>query len=263
MSLSTLMSLRTLTRIALLAAAAVTALSAAALAVGTASPVLVAGGCAALLLAAPAVPVAALRWMRPPTSAMMLRTRRRLAARSDGRPTLAYTWVDLDRVSRAMWLAAIAAEDAYFRDHSGFDWDSIRDARVHNRTHVRKRGASTITQQVAKNLFLWPQRSYVRKALEAYLTGLIEALWPKRRILEVYLNIAQFGVDVFGVEAAAWRYFGGAASGLTDVQAALLAAVLPSPRTHDVGRPSHQLRFRQAWIRAAARRLGDRYLERL
>jgi monofunctional biosynthetic peptidoglycan transglycosylase len=162
-----------------------------------------------------------------------------------------------------MWLATVTAEDASFQDHSGFDWTSIREARAHNQTHDRKRGASTITQQVAKNLFLWPHKSYVRKALEAYLTLLIEALWPKHRILEVYLNIAQFGVDVFGVEAAARRYFGGAASGLTDVQAALLAAALPSPRTHDVGRPSHQLRFRQAWIRAAARRLGDRCLERL
>jgi monofunctional biosynthetic peptidoglycan transglycosylase len=162
-----------------------------------------------------------------------------------------------------MWLAAIAAEDAYFRDHSGFDWESLRDAHAHNQIHERKRGGSTISQQVAKNLFLWPARSYVRKALEAYLTTIIEALWPKRRILEVYLNIAQFGDDLFGVRAAARRYFDKRSADITATEAALLAAALPNPVLYRPDAVSHQMRFRQTWVLAAMRRLGDLYLERL
>jgi monofunctional biosynthetic peptidoglycan transglycosylase len=257
------MSLRVLARVALATTAGVAAFATARLATETVSHALTLAGGAAFLFCAPAAPIAALRWVKPPTSAMMIRTRRRLARQSDGGTVLAHEWVDLDRISRPMWLAAIAAEDAYFRDHSGFDWDSIREARAHNEAHALKRGASTITQQVAKNLFLWPEKSYVRKAVEAYLTLLIEALWPKRRILEMYLNIAQFGEDVFGVQAAARRYFGKPAQDITDVEAALLAAALPNPAAYQVSRPSHQLRFRQVWIRAAARRLGDGYLERL
>jgi monofunctional glycosyltransferase len=255
------MSPRTLSRVGLglmgWLAAAVTY----GLATGTASVAL--AGSAAMLLCAPVAPIVALRWLRPRTSALMRRTRRTLARRRGGGPPLAYEWVDLERIARVMRLAAVAAEDAYFRHHRGFDWESIRAARAHNRAHAAKRGASTITQQVAKNLFLWPERSYVRKALEAYLTVLVEALWPKRRILEVYLNIAQFGEDVFGVQAAALRYFAKPAADLSRQQAALLAAALPNPVKYRVSHPSHQLRFRQTMVLAAMQRLGDDYLEHI
>jgi monofunctional biosynthetic peptidoglycan transglycosylase len=256
------MSLRTLTRAGLVLAVALAATMAVAAARQTLSVALALAGSVSLLCCATAAPIVALRWFQPLSSAMMRSTRKQLARRQSGR-TLAFEWVDLSRISPVMCLAAIAAEDAYFRNHSGFDWESIREARVHNQSHVQKRGASTITQQVAKNLFLWSTRSYVRKLLEAYLTTLIEALWPKRRILEMYLNIAQFGDDLFGVEAAAHRYFDKAAAELDRNEAALLAAALPNPVTYRVSRPSHQLRFRQSFVLASMRRLGDRYLERL
>jgi monofunctional biosynthetic peptidoglycan transglycosylase len=258
-----MMSLRGMARVALVMVGAIALAAAVSLAAGPGSPALLAAGAVASVLLAPTLPVAVLRRVNPPTTAMMWRARRQAAVGSPGGRAPVHEWVDLDRVSRPMRLAAITAEDACFKDHSGFDWESIRDARAYNRAHPHKRGASTITQQVAKNLFLWPRKSYVRKAIEAYLTVLIEALWPKRRILEVYLNVAQFGEDIFGVEAAARRFFNKPASQITDIEAALLAAALPNPLRYDVGRPSHQLRFRQAWVRAAARRLGAAYLDRL
>ena len=203
--------------------------------------------------------VAALRWMPPPTTAMMRRVERSLG----GPGRVQRTWTPLTDIAPAMRLAAIAAEDAYFRDHGGFDWESIRMARAHNQTHEQKRGASTISQQVAKNLFLWPGRSYLRKGLEAGLTLLIEALWPKARILEVYLNIAQFGAQTFGVEAAAQAYYGKPARALSGAEAALLAASLPNPVIYRVDAPSHQMRFRQSWILHSMEHLGERYLRGL
>jgi monofunctional biosynthetic peptidoglycan transglycosylase len=257
------MSLRTVSRTVLVGIVVLAALMMSSRATYPPSSTWSAVGVIALLLCVPAALIAALRWLRPPTSTMMLFTKRRLARRSGGTRRLAFEWIALEHISRDMWLAAIAAEDGYFRDHSGFDWQSIRDAHAHNRTHAHKRGGSTITQQVAKNLFLWPKRSYVRKAMEAYFTALIEALWPKRRILEVYLNIAQFGEDVFGVQVAARRYFEKPAKDLSQHEAALLAAALPNPIRYRVSSPSHQLRFRQSWVLAAMRRLGDLYLESL
>lgn len=259
---SGVMSLRLFSQVGLVLMAGVAAGGAYGLAIGTAPGAVAMVGAAALVLGAPVAPVVALRWLRPRTSALMLITRRALAPEPDGgRARLAYEWVDLDRIAPVMRLAAVAAEDAYFRHHQGFDWESIRAARAHNRAHATRRGASTISQQVAKNLFLWPTRSYARKALEAYFTVLLEACWPKRRILEVYLNIAQFGEDVFGVEAAARRFFARPASDLSLQQAALLAAALPNPVAYRVSRPSHQLRFRQVMVLSAMQRLGDRYLE--
>ena len=256
------MTLRTVTRLWLVACTGAAAWWLQAMAGGTATPATHVSGIVATLVAATAVGVAALRWCNPPTTAMMQLTTRRL--RRSGHPgTLVREWAPLERISREMWLTAIAAEDAYFRDHSGFDWDSVREARAHNQTHANKRGGSTITQQVAKNLFLWPARSYVRKGIEAVLTAIIEAVWPKRRILEVYLNVAQFGPDLFGVQAAARRFFGKDASGLTLQESALLTAALPNPVRYQLEAPTHRLRFRQSWILLAARRLGDLYLERL
>jgi monofunctional biosynthetic peptidoglycan transglycosylase len=157
-------------------------------------------------------------------------------------------WVEWSDISPQIKVAVIAAEDQTFPTHHGFDLDSINEALEDRENGRRVRGASTISQQVAKNLFLWPGQSWVRKGLEAYFTVLIETLWPKRRILEVYLNIAEFGRGVFGVGAASEVYFGKRASQLNAPDAALLAAVLPSPKRMRVASPSPYVRSRQEWI---------------
>ena len=152
----------------------------------------------------------------------------------------------------------VAAEDQTFPQHHGFDVAAIRDALDSNASGGRLRGASTLTQQVARNLFLWQGRSYLRKGLEAWFTIWLELLWPKQRILEVYLNIAETGQQTFGVEAAAWRYFQRPASALTREQAALVAAVLPSPRRSRLDRPSDYILRRQATILQQMEQLGKR-----
>jgi monofunctional biosynthetic peptidoglycan transglycosylase len=195
--------------------------------------------------------VALLRFVAPPWTAVMLLEPGSVAA-------LEHEWADAELVGIAAARAVIAAEDQKFLTHHGFDLDSIGAALDDYRAGAGLRGASTITQQVAKNLFLWNGRSFVRKGLEAWFALLIEALWPKRRILEMYLNVAQFGPDVFGVEAAAQRYFGVAARELTPALAALLAAVLPSPRRFDAARPSDYVLERQAWVLAQMELLDRR-----
>jgi monofunctional biosynthetic peptidoglycan transglycosylase len=195
--------------------------------------------------------VAVLRWIDPPTTAFMLRE---YIGPRDYR--VRHTWVEWDRIAAPMKLAVIAAEDQTFPDHHGFDLKSIDQAWQERERGRRVRGASTITQQVAKNLFLWSGRSWVRKALEAYFTVLIELLWPKERILEVYLNIAEFGRGIYGVGAASETFFRKSAARLTTHDAALLAAVLPNPkrlRAHD---PSRYVRSRQQWIMRQMRGLG-------
>lgn len=166
-------------------------------------------------------------------------------------------WVSMDEISPWMGLAVIAAEDQTFPDHWGFDVAAIEKALSHNeRNENRIRGASTLSQQTVKNLFLWDGRSWLRKGLEAGLTVGVETVWSKKRILTVYLNIVEFGDGVFGVEAAAQRYFGKPASRLTQSEAALLAAVLPNPLRFKVAAPSGYVRSRQAWILRQMRQLG-------
>ena len=166
-------------------------------------------------------------------------------------------WVSMDEISPWMGLAVIAAEDQKFPDTWGFDISSIEKALAHNeRNENRVRGASTLSQQTAKNLFLWDGRSWVRKGLEAGLTLGMETVWSKKRILTVYLNIAEFGDGVFGVEAAAQRYFHKPASRLTISEAALLAAVLPNPIRFKANAPSGYVHSRQAWIMRQMRQLG-------
>ncbi|MGL5699734.1 MAG: monofunctional biosynthetic peptidoglycan transglycosylase [Kluyvera sp.] len=166
-------------------------------------------------------------------------------------------WVGMDAISPWMGLAVIAAEDQKFPDHWGFDVSAIEKALAHNeRNENRIRGASTLSQQTAKNLFLWDGRSWLRKGLEAGLTLGIETVWSKKRILTVYLNIAEFGDGVFGVEAASQRYFHKPASQLTMVEAALLAAVLLNPLRFKANAPSGYVRSRQAWILRQMRQLG-------
>jgi len=175
-----------------------------------------------------------------------------------------YDWVDLRHISAAAALAVVASEDQLFPSHSGFDFNSIHEAVEAHERGRRLRGASTISQQVAKNLFLWPGRSFVRKGLEAWFTVLIEALWPKERILEVYLNVIELGRGIFGVEAAAHRYFHKSAASLTRPEAALFAAVLPNPQRLHVDNPSHYVLERQDWILGQMRTLGgEAYLSGL
>lgn len=199
----------------------------------------------------PAFVLVPLRFVPPPTTAFMLRYQWSGAEREP----LAYVWSDWDEISPRAALAVMAAEDQRFTDHSGFDIDSLREALEDGWRGGSLRGASTITQQVAKNLFLWPGRSFVRKGLEAFLTLELELLWSKRRILEVYLNVAEFGDGVFGVGAASQRFFGKPPGDLTEAEAALLAAVLPNPARLRVNRPSPYVRERQVWIREHMRRL--------
>ncbi|HAU4328392.1 monofunctional biosynthetic peptidoglycan transglycosylase [Citrobacter freundii] len=166
-------------------------------------------------------------------------------------------WVSMDDISPLMGLAVIAAEDQKFPEHWGFDVSAIEKALEHNeRNEKRIRGASTLSQQTAKNLFLWDGRSWVRKGLEAGLTLGMETVWSKKRILTVYLNIAEFGDGVFGVEAAAQRYFHKPASRLSLSEVALLAAVLPNPLRFKANAPSGYVRSRQAWIMRQMRQLG-------
>jgi len=202
-------------------------------------------------------PVACFRVIDPPTSAFMLRDGfSRLWA---GKGWVSYQWADLDEISPTLPLAVVASEDQLFPEHDGFDVVAIEKA-MKERRRGGPRGASTISQQVAKNLFLWPRRSWLRKGLEVYFTVAIEALWPKRRILEVYVNVAEFGDGLYGADRAAQRYFRVPPRRLTSQQAALLAAVLPSPRRMHADRPGPYTQERARWIEGQMRQLGGGYL---
>jgi monofunctional biosynthetic peptidoglycan transglycosylase len=205
-----------------------------------------------------------LRWVNPPTSAFMLGTRLAALASGDRGYATHYQWVDLEHISPQAALAVIAAEDQQFPFHAGFDFKSIREAVRHNAGSRHVRGASTISQQVAKNLFLWSGQSYIRKGLEAALTVLIERCWPKERILEVYLNIAEFGRGYYGVQASAQHFFREDARRLDRADSALLAAVLPNPRRYRVEAPSPYVLARRDWIAQQMAGLGGTaYLNRL
>ena len=214
------------------------------------------------LLVAPIVAIGAMRWIDPPTTAFVIH------ARIDGwlaaKPlTIRRTWVDWDAISPSSKLAVVASEDQRFPEHLGFDLKQIQASLDHARDGGRLRGASTITQQVAKNLFLWPSQNWLRKGIEAYLTLAIELMWPKQRTLEVYLNVAELGTGIYGVEAAAQAYFHKPAARLNAPESALLAAVLPSPTRFRANAPSAYVRSRQAWILTQMRRLGPGYLNDL
>jgi monofunctional biosynthetic peptidoglycan transglycosylase len=208
------------------------------------------------------VPVIFLRWIPPPTSAGMIAYR--IDNMAHAKRSLRYQWTRWNAISAPMPLAVVAAEDQRFPDHWGFDFASIADAVEDHRTLGRIRGASTITQQVARNLFLWQGRSYVRKGLEAYFAILLELLWPKRRILEVYLNVVEFGEGIYGVGAAAHTYLNKRPIEIQPREAALLAAVLPSPRRLHVRNPSPYVRERVHWIESQMAQLGGAaYLRKL
>ncbi len=174
-------------------------------------------------------------------------------------------WVSYEEMSPQAALAVMAAEDQLFPDHNGFDWKSIEKAMAYNkRKPGRVRGASTISQQVAKNVFLWQGRSYVRKGLEVYFTFVIEALYSKQRIMELYLNVAEMGEGTFGIEAASQRYFGKPASRLSRAEAAKIAAALPNPKKYSVKPLSSYVSRRSAWIQRQMNNLeGDPDVQRI
>jgi monofunctional biosynthetic peptidoglycan transglycosylase len=197
-----------------------------------------------------------LRWLPPPASSFM--ANRWLEARLGGEADFAlrYQWRNASEISPNLPIALVAAEDQDFPNHHGFDFKAIDKAMDSNKRGRKLRGASTISQQLAKNLFLWQGRSYLRKGLEAWYTVLIEATWPKRRILEVYANVVEFGDGIYGAEAASRHFFGKPAARLTLSESARLAAVLPSPRRYDAGRPGPYVQRRARWIEGQVRHLG-------
>ena len=200
--------------------------------------------------------VLVLRWLPPVGSAFMLARQAEAWSAHAKDFDLDYRWVPASRISRHLPIALVAAEDQMFPRHRGFDFKAIDKAMASNQRGRKVRGASTISQQVAKNLFLWKGRSWLRKGLEAWYTVLIETFWPKARILEVYANIAEFGDGVYGAEAAARRYFGKPASALGPAESARLAAVLPSPRRYSAARPGPYMQRRARWIQRQVRQLG-------
>ncbi|MDR0582246.1 MAG: monofunctional biosynthetic peptidoglycan transglycosylase [Prevotellaceae bacterium] len=170
-----------------------------------------------------------------------------------------YTWVPLEKISPQLVQAVIASEDNRFEQHSGFDWIEL-DMAWNNENRKQKRGASTITQQVAKNVFLWPQRSWLRKGLEAYYTVLIELFWSKERIMEIYLNVVEMGKGVYGAEAAAQFYYKKPAAKLTAAEAAMLAVCLPNPLRRNPKKPTTYLLQRQKAILTLMQKLPQPFL---
>ena len=209
-----------------------------------------------ICILASVVAVASLRWINPPYTAFMAEAQVAAWMQRGSRYDFRHRWVGLNEISPNLPLAVVASEDQKFPEHWGFDVAAIEKAYALNQHSHKVRGASTISQQVAKNLFLWSGRSYFRKSLEAYFTVLIESLWPKRRILEVYLNIAEFGYGTYGAEAAAQRFFHKPASRLTRADCAVLAAVLPSPQHYSAAAPSRYLQQRREWILRQMQALG-------
>lgn len=202
---------------------------------------------AAIALIAPPCLILLYRFVPPPITPLMV-------IRLTEGEGLERDWQPLRAISADLVGAVIASEDNRFCEHWGFDFEAIEDAIEEHRNGARLRGASTLSMQTAKNLFLWPGRSFMRKAMEAYLTVQLEAFWPKRRILEVYLNVAEWGPGLYGAGAAASRHFGRPAADLTRQQAALLAVVLPNPRGRSPVAPGEALRNRAATV---ARRIDQ------
>lgn len=187
------------------------------------------------------------RWVNPPVTPLMII--RLFGQKMDGKELkMKYDWVDIDSISPNMWHAAIVQEDPKFLYHNGFDWDAIKIAQEYNKTHKNKRGASTISQQTAKNVFLWPDRTWIRKGLEVYFTFLIETFWSKERIMEVYLNIIEFGDGIYGVNAAADEYFKNSAAKLSREQAISLAACIPGPLIMNVKKPTQLYYIKKSFI---------------
>jgi monofunctional biosynthetic peptidoglycan transglycosylase len=209
-------------------------------------------------VAASVIAVYLLRWLPVPTTAFMLYRHYEDLIDDQSVKPIQYQWVSAKKISPNALTAVIASEDQQFYQHFGFDLQSIRSSiTAYINGGRRLRGASTISQQVAKNLFLTPSKSFIRKGLEVWFTLLIEILWSKERIVVVYLNIAEFGDHLFGIEAASQQYFGTSAKNISRTQAAMLAATLPNPLQLRAARPSNYVIRRQNWILRQMRNLGD------
>ena len=207
--------------------------------------------------------VLSLRWINPIGSVLMIE-RKYENWQQNTSVTFKRQWVSWDNLSNYLKVAVIASEDQNFPFHHGFDWDAIQDALKHNAKGGNLRGASTISQQVAKNIFLWSGRSWMRKGFEVWFTAWLELLWSKQRVLEIYLNTVEWGNGIFGAEAAAQYYFNTSAKNLTKEQASLLAAVLPNPRKWNPAKPTAYILSRAAAIRQQMDNLGsDAYLKKL
>ena len=215
----------------------------------------------AMLVLLSILAVLALRWVTPPTSAFMLQHLIGQWLDDGGEIRLYHRWVPWDRIAPTAPLAVVAAEDQRFPDHHGFDLTEIGNALEDYWNGGSLRGASTLSQQLAKNLFLWPGRNLLRKSLEAWFTLLIELSLPKQRILELYLNVAQFGDNTYGIGMAAERFFRKPAASLTRTDSSLLAAVLPSPRRYTLRPPTAKVKQRASWIRGQMDNLGSNYLQ--
>jgi monofunctional biosynthetic peptidoglycan transglycosylase len=214
----------------------------------------------AVLALLSALAVLSLRWLDPPMSSFMLQHLVSQWLDGRGEVHLYHRWVRYTSLPPQVPLAVVAAEDQRFPSHHGFDLEEIGNALKDYWAGGRLRGASTLSQQLAKNLFLWPGKDLLRKGLELWFTALIELSLPKRRILELYLNVAQFGPHTFGIGMAAERFFHKPAAGLSLTEASLLAAVLPNPRRYHAARPSAHVKKRARWIRGQMKNLGSGYL---
>ncbi|MDR0926758.1 MAG: monofunctional biosynthetic peptidoglycan transglycosylase [Ignavibacteria bacterium] len=205
--------------------------------------------CISIFVAVSCLFVVAYKFINPPITPLML-MRSIESIGDDDFVGIEKNWCDWDEISPHFFRACIAAEDARFLSHSGIDWKAVENAKRYNEIHKGKRvhGASTISMQTAKNTFLWHGRNFVRKGLEAYFTVLIEAVWGKKRILEVYVNVVEMGNGIYGVDAAAQAYFNKKAAKLNKHQAALLAAILPNPRKYSAKNPSAYIQNRAAFI---------------
>ncbi len=218
---------------------------------------------AVLFLGSTYLTVALFGWVAPPFTSFMLQRSVAAWLQSGRWESPRYQWKRYEEISPDLALAFVAAEDQKFMRHEGFDFDAIREARKAYEAGGKLRGASTISQQLAKNLFLWPGRSYFRKVLEAYFTMIMEGLWTKKRILEVYMNTVELGDLVFGVEAASRRFFARSARQVGPGNAALLAAVLPNPHLYRVDEPSAYVLERRRKILSQMNHLGAGYLNSL
>ncbi len=204
------------------------------------------------------------KWINPPTSSIMIQRKISALFKGNERQVILYEWVGYNSISKYMALAVVASEDQNFPNHFGFEVEQIEKAIKKSQRGGRLRGASTITQQIAKNLFLWEGKSFVRKGIEAYFTLLIELLWSKQRILEVYLNVTEMGDMIFGIKAASVIYFHKPPSKITVEQAALIAATLPNPIRYSATHPSGYIIRRKFWIMSQMSSLGGvSYLKNL
>lgn len=205
------------------------------------------------------------KWIDPGISAVIIQ--RKIESIFSGKKIINYRWYNFDQISKNFAIAVIASEDQNFPFHLGFDFEQINQAIKEQKIRGRLRGASTISQQTAKNLFLWEGKSFIRKVFEAYYTILIESIWSKRRILEVYMNIAETGNNIFGIGVASKKYFTKHPLKITSEECALIAAILPNPKRFSVTIPSNYILKRQQWILEQMESLGgvlyiEDYLEK-